>query len=497
MNQKLSLIQRAQQWKTRTAIVSNQQAYNYQQLLDSSALVASHLLGDQTDLAEARVAFLVAPSFEYTAIQWGIWRAGGIAVPLCVLHPLPSLQYVIENTRSSILIVDESQYQLLAPLAKQLGIQLFKTNDLLDSIKLRPLPSIAENRRAMILYTSGTTSLPKGVVTTHANINFQIQTLVTAWEWQKEDHILNILPLHHVHGIINIMSCALWVGACCEFLPKFDAAKVWGLFTEGKINLFMAVPTIYFKLIAHWEKATLTQQQQYSQALQQFRLMVSGSAALPVPILEKWRNISSHTLLERYGMTEIGMGISNSYRGERRAGHIGQALPGIQIRLVNEQGLVHAENIAGEIQIKGPNVFKEYWEKPTATQKAFTPDGWFLSGDIAMLNNGYYKILGRDSVDIIKSGGYKISALEIEDVLRLHPAISDCAIVGIPNEEWGEVVAACLIPIGKTNIKLPALQTWLKERLPAYKIPRQFILQNELPRNVLGKVTKNELKKLF
>ena len=157
--------------------------------------------------------------------------------------------------------------------------------------------------------------------------------------------------------------------------------------------------------------------------------MVSGSAALPISVLEQWEQISGHTLLERYGMTEIGMGISNPYRGERRAGHIGQALPGVQIRLVDEQGLVMTENTSGEIQIKGPNVFQEYWQKPAATKKAFSEDGWFLSGDIAQLNTGYYKILGRDSVDIIKSGGYKISALEIEDVLRQYPTINDCAVI--------------------------------------------------------------------
>jgi malonyl-CoA/methylmalonyl-CoA synthetase len=198
-------------------------------------------------------------------------------------------------------------------------------------------------------------------------------------------------------------------------------------------------------------------------------------------------------------MTEIGMGISNPYRGERRAGHIGQALPGVQIRLVNAEGVVTTENVSGEIQIKGPNVFQEYWKKPEATKKSFSEDGWFLSGDIAIFKEGYYKILGRDSVDIIKSGGYKISALEIEDVLRKHPVISDCAVIGIPSPEWGELIVACLIlkEDNKTALDFTALKNSLKEILPAYKIPRQFITLPALPRNVLGKVTKNELKKLF
>lgn len=498
MKQELALIQRAQNWVTHKAIISKQKIYTYGDLLLSSQNAAQQLLGNQNDLNEERIAFLVAPSFEYTAIQWGIWQAGGIAVPLCILHPLPSIQYVIENTGATRLVVDKQYKALVAPLASSHDIILIDTKNVLNPpITSKELPSIEEQRRAMILYTSGTTSLPKGVVTTHANINFQIQTLVKAWQWEADDHILNVLPLHHVHGIINVMSCALWSGACCEFLPKFDAKKVMDLFKAGDINVFMAVPTIYYKLIHYWEQATEEEQIEISSALKTFRLMISGSAALPVPVLEQWKSISSHTLLERYGMTEIGMALSNPYSEERRAGHVGKPLPQVQIRLVNENGIIGKENVEGEIQIKGPNVFLEYWQKPEATQKAFTADGWFKSGDIAMLNDGYYKILGRDSVDIIKSGGYKISALEIEDVLRKHPAIADCAIVGIPNPEWGEVVSACLIPSSKNALEIDAVRNWSKERLPAYKVPRQFIVKEELPRNVLGKVTKNELKTWF
>ncbi|MCH2046894.1 MAG: AMP-binding protein, partial [Saprospiraceae bacterium] len=168
-----------------------------------------------------------------------------------------------------------------------------------------------------------------------------------------------------------------------------------------------------------------------------------------------------------------------------------------QIRLFNENGVVVEDGISGEIQIKGPNVFLEYWQKAEATQKAFTKDGWFRSGDIALLNNGYYKILGRDSVDIIKSGGYKISALEIEDILRQHHAIKDCGVVGIPDEEWGELVAASLVLNADTTIIIEELKSWLKEKIPSYKLPRKYIIQTALPRNVLGKVTKNDLKKLF
>jgi malonyl-CoA/methylmalonyl-CoA synthetase len=194
-------------------------------------------------------------------------------------------------------------------------------------------------------------------------------------------------------------------------------------------------------------------------------------------------------------MTEMGMAISNPYLGERKPGFIGQPLTGVQIRLVDENQQAVPEGTPGEIQIMGPNVFKEYWNKPEATQEAFV-DGWFKSGDIAVWEYGSYRILGRNSVDIIKSGGYKISALEIEEVLRKHPHIKDCGVVGIPDEEWGEIIAVGIVLHDK-NHELPDLQNWLKDKLPNYKIPRKYLIREDLPRNVMGKVTKKELQNLF
>lgn len=489
------LIERAKNFQDRTALVSNGNSYSYGQLLQASQNVAANLLEGKSDLNEVRIAFLVPPSFEYTAIQWGIWAGGGIAVPLCDLHPLPSIQYVLEDVQADIVIAHQDYVGFLKPLEAIIGISVVGLESILEE-NTSELPEIDSTRRAMILYTSGTTSKPKGVVTTHGNIKAQITTLVNAWEWEKDDYILNILPLHHVHGIINVMSCALWSGACCEFLPKFDSEKVWSIIESGRLTLFMAVPTIYYKLISYWEEVLPEQQKVLSEAASKLRLMVSGSAALPVPVLEKWKEITSQTLLERYGMTEIGMGLSNSYRGQRRPGHVGLPLPGVEMQLVDSDNNVVGENEPGEFQIKGPSVFKEYWQKPEATQKAFTEDGWFITGDIGMLNDGLYKILGRDSVDIIKSGGYKISALEIEDVLRKHELVDDCAVVGLPDEEWGEVVSACIVS-KKEELDFEFISDWLKEQLPAYKIPRNYIVRKELPRNVLGKVTKNELKKMF
>ena len=492
MAQKITLVKRAEGFRSRVAIQCGERRHTYAELLEASRRVALALLDGRDDLREARIAFLAPAGFEYACLQWGIWRAGGIAVPLCEKHPLPSMEYVLHDTGAACLVCTREFRDFLDPLGALAPIRLFE--DL--SGGEGTLPEIAPERRAMILYTSGTTGLPKGVVTTHAHIEAQITALTDAWEWGPDDQVLNVLPLHHVHGIINMLSCALWSGACCEFLPRFDPEAVFDTFRQGRVNLFMAVPTIYFKLIAHFHELPENEQKALSECLGGFRLMVSGSAALPVSVLEQWREISGHTLLERYGMTEMGMAISNPYRGERRPGSIGQPLPGVQVRLAGEKGEVVREGDPGEIQVKGPNVFREYWGKPKETHKAFTADGWFQTGDIAVYENGSYRILGRNSVDIIKSGGYKISALEIEEVLRTHPRVKDCGVVGIPDLEWGEVIGAGLVPEGE-GIDLVGLGEWLKTRLPSYKVPRHYLLLEELPRNVLGKVTKNALKELF
>ncbi|NAS11019.1 acyl-CoA synthetase [Poritiphilus flavus] len=491
----IPLLERADNFKERTALRSDSSSLSYGELLDTAHIVASQLLNGRADLYESRIAFLIPPSPEYTVVQWGIWNAGGIAVPLCVLHPLPSIQYVLEDTEAEYVIAHDNYYEFLQPLQESTAVKLLHLDSVLSGSG-GALPEINPGRNAMILYTSGTTSKPKGVVTTHNNISSQIKTLVDAWEWEMDDHILNVLPLHHVHGIINVMSCALWVGACCEFLPKFDANKVWDIMASGRLSLFMAVPTIYFKLISYWDKASEEEQKQLSKAVSDLRLMVSGSAALPVPVLEKWQAITGHVLLERYGMTEIGMALSNSYRGERRPGYVGKPLPGVEIRLVDANGKEIPSGSPGEIQVKGPCVFKAYWRKEQATKEAFTEDGWFKTGDMAEFNDGIYKILGRNSVDIIKSGGYKISALQIEDVLRRHEEIEDCAVVGLPDEEWGEVIAACLIST-KPSVDTDAITEWLKGELPGYQLPRKYVVREELPRNVLGKVTKQAVKQFF
>ncbi|MEQ1876273.1 MAG: AMP-binding protein, partial [Bdellovibrionia bacterium] len=258
-----------------------------------------------------------------------------------------------------------------------------------------------------------------------------------------------------------------------------------------RINVFMAVPTIYQKLVAYWSERDSAERERLSKAARRMRLMVSGSAALPAPLFAAWEKITGHQLLERYGMTEIGMALSNPLEGERRPGTVGVPLPGCEVRLQD-----------GRIEVRGPNVFKYYWRRPEETANSFTADGWFKTGDIAELeSDGYYKILGRESQDIIKSGGYKISALEIESVLLEHPAIEEAAVVGIADDEWGECIAAAIVRkdagTGKFAALAAEISSWLETKLARYKCPRRWKQVARLPRNAMGKVMKPQVRELF
>ena len=486
--------------ETRVAIVAGGRTYSYGDLERASRRVAVALLGDRDDLDQARVAFLVQPGFQYVAVQRGIWRAGGVAVPLATSHPPPELDYVIRDAGAAFVTGEPASAGVLAPLAEAAGARFVTTAEWAD-LKVGPymdkkLPHLGATRRAMIVYTSGTTARPKGVVSTHANIGAQVAALVEAWEWRPTDRLLLALPLHHLHGIVNGLGCALAVNATCEILPVFEAATIWDRFASGEITVFTAVPTMYHRLMAAWDAAPPAVQGAWSSGAQRARLMMSGSAALPVQTLERWREITGHTLLERYGMTETCMTLSNPLRGERRLGSVGTPLPGVEVRLVDESGAVVPEGASGELEIRGPGVFLEYWQRPVDTQAAFR-GGWFRTGDIAIVENGAYRLLGRTAVDIIKTGGFKVSALEIEEVLRSHPVIADCAVVGVADEEWGERVAAAVELRPNAMLLLGDLQQWAKARLAPYKIPRAMCTVDALPRNAVGKVMKPAVAALF
>ncbi len=395
-------------------------------------------------------------------------------------------------------LVDSENAARLAPLAAERGIRLLPLEEAGKNRKpanRRTWPALDAAGRALVLYTSGTTGKPKGAVHTHGSLAAQVRSLSKAWEWSVADAVPNVLPLHHTHGLVNVTLSALANGARVEMLAGFDAEGCWTRIEEGGLTLFMAVPTVYAKLASAWEAADAATRARRSEACRRLRLMVSGSAALPVPLFSRWEELSGHRLLERYGMTEIGMALSNPLRGERLPGTVGAPLPGVGVALVGENGAPCADGESGELRVSGPTLFREYHGRPEETRRAFA-GGAFLTGDVAVREGGVYRILGRASTDILKSGGYKLSALEIEDVLRLHPAIRDVAVVGLPDEEWGERVAAAIVAEGEAP-SLPALRAWALERLAPYKVPTRLLAVGELPRNALGKVTKPALKTLF
>ncbi len=492
----LPLFSRARAHAGRTAIVAAEGTFTYAELQAAAERMATALLGGTADLDGARVAFLAPPGFAWVAAQWGIWRAGGVAVPLAVSHPPPEHEYVIRDAGAGIVLAHPEFAAMLGPVAAACGARLVTTTEALATAPGSRLPAPDASHPAMIIYTSGTTGRPKGVVLTHANLAAQITSLVTAWEWRPEDRILLVLPLHHVHGIVNVLACALWRGATCEMAARFEPGETWARFARGGLTLFMAVPTVYHRLIAAWDSSAADRRRQWSEGARGLRLMVSGSAALPVTTLERWRAITGHTLLERYGMTEIGMALSQPLHGERRPGSVGAPLPGVALRLVDEHGAAAAPGMPGELEVRGPGVFTEYWRRPEETAAAFR-DGWFRTGDVAVQDGGEYRLLGRRSVDIIKTGGYKVSALEIEEVLRSHPAIAECAVVGVEDPEWGQRVAVAVELREGHALSPDEMQEWAGERLAPYKVPRSLLVMARLPRNAIGKVTKPELARLF
>src|SRR5687767_2722843 len=482
---------------SRTAISADGRAHSYDELDAASMCVAGKLLGDNEDLRETRVAFLVAPGFAYAAIQRGIWRAGGVAVPLAVSHPLAELEYVIRDADASVVVADAAHRDAGRALARMARARFVSAEDALRAEPSEGLPHLRSNQRAMIIYTSGTTGRPKGAVTTHQMIGAQISSLVSAWRWTPSDRLLLVLPLHHVHGIINGLGSALAIRATCEMLYPFDAPRVWARLASGEISVFTAVPTMYHRLISAWESAASATRHAWSDGARRLRLMMSGSAALPVQVLERWRDITGHTLLERYGMTEIGMALSNPLDGERRPGTVGVPLPGVDVHLVDEDGIEVLEGQPGEVEVQGATVFREYWQRPDETRDAFR-NGWFRTGDMAVVEQGYYRLLGRTSVDIIKTGGFKVSALEIEEVLRTHGDIAECAVVGVADDEWGERISAAVeLRSGAAKLGLDDLQAWAKTLLAPYKVPRALSIVDALPRNAMGKVVKPQVARLF
>lgn len=483
----------------KVALSTGAAQWTYTELRQHIDRFASGLLGKKSDLKEERVAFFMPASVEYVTTLLGICRAGGIAVPLNIAGAMPEIEHALSCAKVTRLVVGISTpAESLTPLfslCRGLGIEVINITELLND-KILVMPELNIERRAMMLFTSGTTNKPKGVVSTHKNIRAQITTLLEAWKWQEDDSIPLFLPLHHIHGIINILCCALWIGARVTLFPRFDMGKILTQIEDRDYSVFMAVPTIYVKIIGELETLAEPRRKRICAGFKGMRLNISGSAACPVKLYNQWKELTGQTLLERYGMTEIGMGISNPYHGERRAGAVGIPLPGVDVALFDDAGnIIECDDAPGEIRIRGDNVFLEYWDNPKATEDSFI-DGWFCTGDVALRETGYYRIMGRSSVDIIKSGGYKLSALEIEGTLITHQSVAECAVIGVEDETWGEAVTAFVVLKPELSLELAALKKWCETRMSPYKIPKHLRVVASLPRNAMGKVMKPELKKL-
>lgn len=486
-----SIILKSIAYGDQIAIIEGARQYSYRALREQACSYAASIRA-LSGPDPGPVLFIAPAGFTYVALQWGIWLAGGIAVPVHTAHPKEEIRYLIGDTGSNLLLYENSCAAMALSLADS-GCRIVAAEALREA-GWPELPPVDPASDALMIYTSGTTGKPKGVVMSHNQIDAQLRSLSEAWGWSSSDRILNVLPMHHVHGVINITCCALYNGAVLEMQPGFDPARVAERMCSGELSLFMAVPTIYHKLIRHFEELPAGMQQRWQEGMRSMRLMVSGSAALPVSVLQRWLEISGHTLLERYGMTETGMALSNPLQGLRKPGYVGRPLPYVSVMLADETGNpIEEADSPGELWVKGDTVFARYWRRPEETARSFR-HGWFMTGDVAARDTeGCYRILGRNSSDIIKSGGYKISALEIEHVLLEHPDIQECAVVALASDEWGELIAAAIVG----DVAELALQNWLKERLAPYKLPRRYVRADSLPRNAMGKVIKTEVKKLF
>ena len=531
--------------RSRPAVSGADGAWTYEDLCAAAESAAERFGEAAGGLASERVAYLFPPGRAHVAALLAAWNAGATAVPLALSHPLPEQEHVLDDAAPRLVVADPAlpQARAVARAAEDRGATaLLLSRDVLATAASarpphsspdaanaagprpphssldaanagRPPPADLPPREepppgggrpappsqaddALIVYTSGTTGRPKGVVVDHERLAAQIRALVRAWEWSAHDRILHVLPLHHVHGLAVALCCALWSGAACEFArPRPEG--IWERWTSGGVSLFMAVPTVYARLARAWEEAPEAIRRRWSRGAAGLRLMVSGSAALPVSLFERWRVATGHELLERYGMTETGMTLSNPLAGQRRPGHVGHPLPGVEVRLVAPGGAVVAEGEAGEIEVRGAQVFAEYWRRPGATAAAFR-DGWFRTGDLARVEGGSHRILGRQGTDILKTGGYRVSALEVEETYRTHPDVRDIAVAGVPDPEWGHRLCAAYVPAEGLPPAAPDdLRAWGKARLAPYKVPRAFAAVDRLPRNAMGKTLRRDVALLF
>lgn len=486
------------QQQERLAVEDDAERRTFAELWDRAQRARLALTGGAPSLEGRAVAILVSPGALWLEAFLGTILAGGVALPLSPLYPPAELAWFGEDAKAAAVIVSEDQHERGARICE--GRRVLSA----ETLAKGPRPEgdaapIEPDDVALLLYTSGTTGKPKGAMITHANIEVQAAILREAWGFGEEDRLLHALPLHHLHGLGISLLTTLLAGASARMLPRFDARRVWEAFSgPNGPTVWMAVPTMYQKLFEVFDAAGAETRARYAEGARALRLATSGSAALPVTLAERWRALTGAIPLERFGMTEIGVGATNPLDpASRRPGSVGLPPRSVEARIVDEAGR-DLERGPGELWIRGPSVFKGYLGREEATRGAFAEGQWFRTGDVAeRADDGSLRLLGRTSVDILKSGGYKLSALEIEEALRENAAVAEVAVVGLPDEAWGERVVAVVVPApGRDEACAPdVLRGWAKERIAPYKVPREVIVASALPRNALGKVVKPELVK--
>lgn len=473
----------------------NDRVLTYGQLEAGSAQLANWFVAMGIQRGD-RIAVQVEKSFEALLVYLAAVRAGFVYLPLNTSYTDSELEYFFGDASPALVIGDPRKRDTLQGLIANPATRLETlaadgSGSLMESAASRASqfedPVLGAGQLAAILYTSGTTGRPKGAMLSHGNLLANAMTLKALWGFTADDVLLHALPLFHVHGLFVACHCVLAAGASMLFLPKPEVELLERYLPQSTV--MMGVPTFYTRL--------LNDETFGAQHCGNMRLFISGSAPLLESTHRAFEQRSGHRILERYGMSETGMLVSNPLQGERRAGTVGLPLPDVEVRIVDDNNQSLASGEVGSIQVKGPNVFQGYWQMPDKTRQEFTDDGFFITGDLGTASDdGYISIVGR-SKDLIISGGYNVYPREVESVIDKLDGVKESAVIGLQDKDLGEKVAAVVVPDGSCNIDAQALQDAVREKLAAYKLPRTIVFVDELPRNTMGKVQKNVLRERY
>ena len=442
-----------------------------------------------------RVAVQVQKSVESLVLYLATVRAGAVYLPLNTAYTLNELAYFLADAEPSLIVCDPSRRDGVAALAAGAAVETLGTGGKgsLTAAAAAEAPTFATVPRqaddlAAILYTSGTTGRSKGAMLTHANLASNAATLTEAWRFTSEDVLIHALPIYHTHGLFVACNVALLSRASMILLPKFDADAILRLMPRA--TSMMGVPTFYVRLLQH---PGLTRE-----VAAGMRLFTSGSAPLLAETHRQWQAVTGHAILERYGMTETSMNTSNPYDGARVPGTVGPPLPGVEARIVDpETGRGLGPGEIGMIEVKGSNVFKGYWRMPEKTAAEFRPDGFFITGDLGLIDaDGYVAIVGRGK-DLIITGGFNVYPKEVESEIDAIPGVVESAVIGLPHGDFGEGVTAVVVTTPGASIDERRVLDALDDRLARFKRPKRVLFVDELPRNTMGKVQKNALRERY